>query len=90
MAIQYLEKSADTLSVTQALRQDGAVVVKDVADHDLIDRIVSELRPRLDMQKPEEATDQDKDQKPAIAAQEASPGAGRGSLMQRIAGLTKG
>lgn len=56
MAIQYLDKSTETLNVVQALRRDGAVVVKEVAGHDVVDRIVAELRPRLDMDRHEEAT----------------------------------
>ena len=56
MAIQHFEKSSDTADVSQALRRDGAVIVDNVADHDLIDQVVTELRPRLDADKPQDAS----------------------------------
>ena len=48
MPLQYFDKSTDSAMVKQALRRDGAVVVNNVAEHDLIDAIVSELRAPLD------------------------------------------
>jgi hypothetical protein len=35
-------------SVVESLRRNGAVVVTDVAEHELIDTVVSELRLKLD------------------------------------------
>jgi ectoine hydroxylase-related dioxygenase (phytanoyl-CoA dioxygenase family) len=48
MSLQVFDKSANTADVIQALRQDGAAVVRDVAEHAVIDRIMAELRPVLD------------------------------------------
>ena len=48
MGIAYFDNSATTGSVVESLRRDGAVVVKDIVDPDLIDKILKEFRPRLD------------------------------------------
>ena len=56
MPLQSLDKSENFAQITQALRRDGAVVVRDVADSDLIDSVVAELRPALDADKPEHAS----------------------------------
>jgi len=48
MPLKYLDKTTDSATIIQTLRRDGAVAVKEVADHDVIDAIVNELRPRLD------------------------------------------
>lgn len=48
MPLQYLDKTTDSATIIQALRRDGAVVVKEVADHDDVDAIVNELRAPLD------------------------------------------
>lgn len=48
MELTYLANTAEVDSVVGALRRDGAVVVENVAEPDLIDRISTELRPRLD------------------------------------------
>lgn len=48
MPLACFDTTADTASVVSALRRDGAVVVRDLAGDELIDRIVSELRPSLD------------------------------------------
>ena len=56
MSLQYFDKSENTATVVQSLRRDGAVVVNDVAEHDVIDKIVAELRPMLDGYKADEAS----------------------------------
>jgi ectoine hydroxylase-related dioxygenase (phytanoyl-CoA dioxygenase family) len=56
MSLQSFEKSADTAQVIQALRRDGAVVVRNVAEHAVIDKIIAELRPALNTYKAEEAS----------------------------------
>jgi hypothetical protein len=48
MGLTYLANTAEIDSVVGALRRDGAVVVENVAEPDLIDRVATELRPRLD------------------------------------------
>jgi ectoine hydroxylase-related dioxygenase (phytanoyl-CoA dioxygenase family) len=48
VGIAYFDNSATIQSVVEALRRDGAVVVTNVAEHDLIDTVISELRPKLD------------------------------------------
>jgi hypothetical protein len=48
MPLRYLDNSTDASTVIQALRRDGAVVVKNVAEHDVVDTIVNELRTPLD------------------------------------------
>jgi len=48
MPLQYFDKSTKSATIKQALRRDGAVVVNEVAEHDWVDAIVSELRAPLD------------------------------------------
>ena len=48
MPLRYLENTAETRTIVEALRRDCAVAVTDVAKTGLIDTIVTELRPRLD------------------------------------------
>lgn len=48
MSISTFEKTADTNRIVEALRRDGAVVVSELADHDLIDTVSAELRADLD------------------------------------------
>jgi len=48
MPLEYLDKTTDSATIIQTLRRDGAVAVKEVADNDVVDAIVNELRPRLD------------------------------------------
>jgi ectoine hydroxylase-related dioxygenase (phytanoyl-CoA dioxygenase family) len=48
MPLQKFDNSTDASTIIQALRRDGAVVVSNVAEHDVIDAIVSELRAPLD------------------------------------------
>lgn len=48
MPIREFDKSTDTSTLVETLRRDGAVIVNDVAEHDLIDTITTELRPLLD------------------------------------------
>jgi ectoine hydroxylase-related dioxygenase (phytanoyl-CoA dioxygenase family) len=48
MALTCLERTVDTGTVVEALRRDGAVAVTDLAEPGLVDKIIAELRPRLD------------------------------------------
>ena len=48
MPIEQLANSSSLATIVEALRRDGAVIVKDVAETDVVDRIVTELRPVLD------------------------------------------
>ena len=48
MPLQNFDSSTDPSTVIQALRRDGAVVVNNVAEHDVVDTIVNELRTPLD------------------------------------------
>ncbi len=48
MPLTYLDRTADTDTVAAVLRRDGAVAVNSLADPELADTIVSELRPELD------------------------------------------
>ena len=48
MPLAYLDRTADTGTVVQALRRDGAVVVTGLAEHSLVDTVLAELRPQLD------------------------------------------
>jgi len=44
MTLQSFDNSTDTSTVIQALRRDGAVIVNNVAEHELVDAVVNELR----------------------------------------------
>ena len=48
MALTYLDRSAPEENAVSALRRDGAVVVTELADLDIVDAVASELRPKLD------------------------------------------
>lgn len=48
MPLTYLDKDAAVTDVVAALRRDGAVVVRELADPDLADAVAAELRPKLD------------------------------------------
>lgn len=48
MPLSYLESTAAPAAVAEILRRDGAVVVTDLAEAPLIERVVQELRPELD------------------------------------------
>ncbi len=48
MPITHLDMNTNSELVVQALRRDGAVVVENLAEPDLVDRVGAELRPRLD------------------------------------------
>lgn len=48
MTIQAFEKDADPVMVASVLRRDGYVIVKELAEPDLIDAVRAELRPELD------------------------------------------
>lgn len=48
VTISYFDKTAHTGSVIEALRRDGAVVVTNVVEAELVDAVLSELRPSLD------------------------------------------
>ena len=47
MMLQRFDNSTDTSIVIQALRRDGAVVVNNIVEHDVVDAIVNELRTPL-------------------------------------------
>ena len=61
MALTHLDKNSDTRDVVDVLRRDGAVVVSELAEPGILDRIISELRPELDATDPDSATDFDGD-----------------------------
>ncbi len=48
MPLRKFAKTADIGTVVEALRRDGAVVVTGLAESDLVDKIIAELRPQLD------------------------------------------
>ena len=48
MPLTYFDSTAETASVVEALRRDGAVAVTGLAEPALVDTIRAELRPRLD------------------------------------------
>ena len=48
MPLSEFERTADIAAVVEALRRDGAVVVTELAESDLVDTIIAELRPQLD------------------------------------------
>jgi len=48
MPLNKLEKTTDIGTIVASLRRDGAVIVTDVAESNLVDTIVADLRPRLD------------------------------------------
>ena len=48
MSLKSFERSADIGTILEALRCDGAVIVKDLVEPGLVDTIRTELRPRFD------------------------------------------
>ena len=48
MPLTYLDKNAAVADVVAALRRDGAVVVTELAEPDLVDAVAAELRPKFD------------------------------------------
>lgn len=48
MTLSAFAKDADLGQVTEALRRDGAVIVKDLVNADVVDAVCRELRPELD------------------------------------------
>ncbi len=48
MTLSVLAKDADIARVVEALRRDGAVIVKDLVGGEVVDAVCSELRPELD------------------------------------------
>lgn len=48
MPLTYLDRTADAETVTNVLRRDGAVAVKELVAPELVDTVATELRPRLD------------------------------------------
>lgn len=50
MPIVALDKDVDAEQVVSILRRDGAVIVKDLVDNDIVDAVRAELRPELDAQ----------------------------------------
>lgn len=48
MPLTYLDKSTDADAAVNVLRRDGAVVITELVDSSLVDKISAELRPHLD------------------------------------------
>ena len=48
MPLTYLDKNAAVSDVVAALRRDGAVVVTELVEPELVDAVAAELRPKLD------------------------------------------
>jgi len=48
MPLTYFDRTTETGSVVEALRRDGAVVVKELAESSLVEIIRAELRPQFD------------------------------------------
>jgi hypothetical protein len=48
MPLTYFDKNAAVADVVAALRRDGAVVVTELAEPDLVDAVAAELRPKFD------------------------------------------
>ena len=50
MSITSLDSSTDIANVVSSLRHDGAVIVRNLIEDDLVDTVRDELRPELDVQ----------------------------------------
>ena len=48
MGLDYFDNTANTGSVVESLRRDGAVVVRNLVESGLIDSVLAEFRSRLD------------------------------------------
>ena len=48
MPLTYLDQSADSITVADVLRREGAVAVTGLITPDLADKIAAEFRPQLD------------------------------------------
>ena len=48
MPIASLDRDIDTATVVSALRRDGAVIVRNLVEADLVDTVCAEMRPELD------------------------------------------
>lgn len=48
MALQYFDKNTPIETIITALRRDGAVVVNELAEPELVDAVAAELRPKFD------------------------------------------
>lgn len=47
-AIPRFDRSADSSEVVEAFRVAGCVVIEELVDHDVIDRVLDEMRPHID------------------------------------------
>ncbi|MGI9411288.1 MAG: hypothetical protein ACR2OV_14510 [Hyphomicrobiaceae bacterium] len=90
VAVEAVTADESTLASADPEPSDkAATLAENGSGQPPTDEATDAQRKKTDAKEPEVAAAEE-DKKPAIAAQEATPGAGRGSLMQRIAGLTKG
>lgn len=48
MAVRSFARDTETAALVAALEQDGAIIVRELADHALVDRVAAEFRPVLD------------------------------------------
>ena len=48
MALKYFDKTTAIETIIAALRRDGAVVVNELAEPELLDAVAAELRPKFD------------------------------------------